>query len=194
MTRGEERILVERASAGDRASAERLVRAHQDSLFAYMFRLSGRRDVAEDVVQEAFVRVFTHLDRFDPKFRFSTWLFTIAKRLYVNSCQKMKPVYDTDTVGARRGSGAEPGAPMIAAEVRDNARDALQAALAELTDEQREIVVLFHQHNWPISLIAEHLGMPEGTIKSHLHRSRKRLRVTLEESERSSASVAEVWA
>ncbi len=194
MTRGEERILVERASAGDRDSAERLVRAHQDSLFAYMFRLSGRRDVAEDVVQEAFVRVFTHLDRFDPKFRFSTWLFTIAKRLYVNSCQKMKPVYDSDTVGARRGPGAEPGAPMIATEVRDNARDALQAALAELTDEQREIVVLFHQHNWPISLIAEHLGMPEGTIKSHLHRSRKRLRVTLEESERSSASVAEVWA
>lgn len=193
MTRGDERLLVERASAGDRAAAERLVRAHQDSLFAYMFRMSGRRDVAEDVVQEAFVRVFTHLDRFDPRFRFSTWLFTIAKRLYVNSCQKMKPVYDTDAVGSRRGEWADPSEPTVATEVRGNARDALAEAMGELTPEQRKIVILFHQHNWPIAMIAEHLGMPEGTIKSHLHRSRRRLRTALELSARYSASVAEVW-
>lgn len=193
MTRGEERILIERACEGDRASVERLVRSHQDALFAYIFRLSGRREMAEDVVQEAFVRALTHLDRFDPRFRFSTWLFTIAKRLYVNANQKLRPVYDTDAVGERRSAVAGPSAPVVAIEVRDNARDALDVALASLTEEQREIVVLFHQHDWPIALIADHMSMPEGTIKSHLHRSRRRMRRALEENSRAVAAVAEVW-
>lgn len=202
MNRTEERLLIESAAEGDRAAAERLIRAHQDSVFAYILRLSGRRDVAEDVTQEAFVRVLTHLDSFDPRFRFSTWVFTIARRLYVNAAQKLRPVYDSDAVGSvsasrgRGGSGSPaspPASGCIADEVRGNARDAIGEALAELTAEQREIVILFHQLNWPISVIAEHLDMPEGTVKSHLHRSRKRLRSLLEGSPRSTAAVAEVW-
>lgn len=195
MLRSDERILIERAAAGDRDAAERLVRAHQDSVYAYILRLSGRADMAEDVVQEAFVRVFTHLDRFDPRFRFSTWLFTIARRLYVNACQKHRPVYDTDVVGRASNdrSGAMVGAEAMDVEVRSNAREALDLALAELTDEQREALILFHQHNWPISLIAEHMGMPEGTVKSHLHRSRRKMRLALEAAPKSQSSVEEVW-
>ena len=103
MTRREEQQLIERAAAGDRQAAEACIRAHQQSLFAYLLRLSGRPEMAEDLVQEAFVRVLTNLDRFDPRFRFSTWLFTIAKRLYMNACQRLKPAYDSDVVGAAAG-------------------------------------------------------------------------------------------
>lgn len=193
MLRAQERILIERAAAGDRDAAERLIRAHQESLYAYMVRLSGRPDVAEDIVQEAFVRVLTHLDRFDPQFRFSTWLFTIAKRLYVNACQKHKPLYDSDVVMSRGGSGHAPDSPAITGETRDNAREVLQEALDTLSDEQREVVVLFHQQSWPIALIAQHMNMPEGTVKSHLHRSRKKMRTALEATVRRRESVAEVW-
>ncbi len=195
MLRSDERILIERAAAGDRDAAERLVRAHQESVYAYILRLSGRADVAEDVVQEAFVRVFTHLDRFDPRFRFSTWLFTIARRLYVNACQKHRPLYDSDAVGrAPNGPNAHAErAEAVDVEVRANAREALAMALEELTDEQREALILFHQHNWPIALIAEHMGMPEGTIKSHLHRARRRMRQALEAAPEHHASVEEVW-
>jgi RNA polymerase sigma-70 factor (ECF subfamily) len=181
MDRREEQLLIERAAAGDRDAAGALIRAHQNSLYAYILRMSGRPDVAEDVVQDAFVRVLANLDRFDPRFRFSTWLFTIAKRLYVNACQKFKPVYDSDVVGGRDGGFDEPHLPAMDSEFRGKARDAIGRALARLSEEQREIIVLFHQQEWPIALIAEHMGMPEGTIKSHLHRGRRKMRKYFEQ-------------
>lgn len=181
MQREEETLLIEQAAAGDRVAAGRLIQAHQASVYAYILRLSGRPELAEDVVQDAFVRVLTNLDRFDPRFRFSTWLFTIAKRLYVNACQKHKPVYSTETVDAwRSDSDDEPSSPVAAHEEHGLHQSALAAALGELTEEQREVIVLFHQQDWPISMIAEYLSMPEGTVKSHLHRGRRRMRTYFE--------------
>src|SRR5205085_11620149 len=150
MTRAEERALMERAIAGDRTAAAEFIRAHQASLYAYMLRMSGRPDVAEDVVQDAFVRALTNLNRFDFRFRFSTWLFTIAKRLYVNACQKHKPSYDSDTVADRPGRFDAPESPTIGGEVAANAKAAIDWALQHLSEDQREIVVLFHQLDWPI--------------------------------------------
>jgi RNA polymerase sigma-70 factor, ECF subfamily len=193
MTRAEEQILIERAAAGDRAASETFIRAHQASLYAYLLRMTGRPEVAEDVAQEAFVRVLTNLDRFDPRFRFSTWLFTIAKRLYLNACQKHKPAFDSDLVGSWQGRAAEPESNSEEAEVGQNVRDALQAALLGLPPEQREVVILFHQQDWPIWLIAQHMDMPEGTVKSHLHRGRKKMRRMLDHSEVHSRRVGEVW-
>jgi RNA polymerase sigma-70 factor, ECF subfamily len=192
MTRAEEQALIRRAAAGDRQAAEACVRAHQSSLYAYMLRLSGRPDVAEDVVQEAFVRALSHLDRFDPRFRFSTWLFTIARRLYVNLMQKMHPAYETDAV---ESSFARPCSPVSDAERVESdghVRDALQAALLDLPVVQRETILLFHMMEWPISTIAEHLEMPEGTVKSHLHRARLRMRGLLQHHEQLGSRVREV--
>jgi RNA polymerase sigma-70 factor (ECF subfamily) len=194
MTRAEERSLIERAIAGERAAAEEFIRAHQASLYAYMLRLSGRPDVAEDIVQDAFVRALTNLRRFDFRFRFSTWLFTIAKRLYVNACQKHRPAYDTDAVGLMGSSGDAPEAHTIDDEVRSNAKVALRHALGALSEDQREIVVLFHQLDWPIALIAEYMDMPEGTVKSHLHRGRRKMRVLLLRHRVHSVRLQEVWA
>jgi RNA polymerase sigma-70 factor (ECF subfamily) len=196
MNRSEERTLIERAIAGDRAAAEAFIRAHQASLYAYMLRMSGKPDVAEDIVQDAFVRALTNLDRFDFKFRFSTWLFTIAKRLYVNACQKHKPSYDSDVVGGWEGKGGKlerPYQPAIDTEVTNNAKAAIDYALACLNEEQREIVVLFHQLDWPICQIAEYMDMPEGTVKSHLHRGRMKMRSALVEHEQFSKHIEEVW-
>jgi RNA polymerase sigma-70 factor (ECF subfamily) len=191
MNRLEEQRVIEQAAAGDRASAELLIRTHQASLYSYMVRLSGRPDIAEDIVQDAFVRILANLNRFDPRFRFSTWLFTIAKRLYVNAMQKHRPVYDSDVVGAARGSSQEPSAPAIRDEERSRARECLDRALEGLSEDQRQIMLLFHQQEWPIALIAGYMNMPEGTIKSHLHRGRKKLRRLYEQSEREAESAVE---
>ncbi len=193
MTRAAEIRLIELACKGDKDSAEKLIKAHQASLYAFILRLSGRPDIAEDIVQDAFVRVLTHLDRFDPRFRFSTWLFTIAKRLYVNASQKQKPRYDTEVVDGWQGADAAPSSPTINEEVRGNARDTLQGALAELSPEQRQVILLFHQQDWPIALIAQHMSMPEGTVKSHLHRGRQKMRRSIEATGAGRAAVAEVW-
>ncbi|MCW5776147.1 MAG: sigma-70 family RNA polymerase sigma factor [Phycisphaeraceae bacterium] len=175
MDRAQERRLIRRAAAGDKQAAEACIRAHQQSLYAYMLRLSGRPDVAEDIVQEAFVRVLTSLDRFDDRYRFSTWLFTIARRLYVNACQKHKPVYESDVVGGWHSSADGPESPVIDAEVHGNTRDALQAALLRLPDDQREVVILFHQQDWPIALIASIWECPRGRSRATC-RGRRRLR------------------
>lgn len=182
MTRQEEMLVIERAAAGDQAAAGELIRTHQRSLYAYILRMSGKPEVAEDIVQDAFVRVLTNLDRFDPRFRFSTWLFTIAKRLYVNAMQKHKPVYDSDIVGNAGGRWDEPAGELSDREVSVNARQAIDLALARLTPEQREIIILFHQQEWSIVQIADYLDMPEGTVKSHLHRGRRKMKAYFEQA------------
>ncbi|MEM7230043.1 MAG: RNA polymerase sigma factor [Planctomycetota bacterium] len=193
ISRPDELKLIHRAKKGDGAAIEGLIRAHQDALFAFMLRMSGRVDVAEDIVQEAFVRVLKNIDRFDDRFRFSTWLFTIAKRLYINAMQKQRPTYDTDSLGGREGKARTPGRLSAEREVRGNARDVLAVALESLTEQQREIILLFHQQNWPIGDIAVHLGMPEGTVKSHLHRARKRMRRFIAADRVMLRQAEEVW-
>lgn len=198
MQRAEEHKIIRKAAAGDRDAASALIRAHQGSLYAYLVRMTGRSDIAEDVTQEAFVRVLTNLDRFDPRFRFSTWLFTIARRLYLNLREKKKPSSESDMLGECAKAAPQPDA-VESDDYRASYRDTLQRALMTLSVEQREVVVLFHQHDWPIWLIAEQLMMPEGTVKSHLHRGRIKLReAVLEiagESERTPTFVSEeAWA
>lgn len=189
----EERELIARARRGDADAVAALIEAFQGPLLAFMLRMSGRRDVAEDVVQEAFVRVLRNLDRFDDRYRFSTWLFTIAKRLHVNAMQKHRPAYDTEAVGRREGPSSEPGHGSARRETIDNARAAIDEALECLSERQREIVVLFHQLDWSIQEISDHLVMPEGTVKSHLHRARARMRRCIVASGRRYEQVQEVW-
>ncbi len=185
--------MIRRAKAGDGKAIEALIRAHQDALFAFILRMSGRPHIAEDVVQEAFVRVLKNLDRFDTRYRFSTWLFTIAKRLYVNALQKQAPMYDTDTVNSRQETTPPPVVVTARNETIANVRRLLGSALAQLNERQREIVLLFHQQSWPIADIANYLNMPEGTVKSHLHRARKRMRRQIQADRQLRAQASEVW-
>ena len=193
MLKASEDALIRQAKQGDGNAIEGLIRAHQEALYAFMLRMSGRPDVAEDIVQEAFVRVLRNLDRFDSRFRFSTWLFTIAKRLYVNSIQKHRPTYDSDVVNGHHGSQNSPGGDAARHETMANARGVIDFALEKLGPHQREIILLFHQQNWPITEIAVYLNMPEGTIKSHLHRARKRMRKVIEASDTMNRQAEEVW-
>jgi RNA polymerase sigma-70 factor (ECF subfamily) len=193
LLRPTEEALIRRAKAGDGAAVEALIRTHQQALYAFMLRMSGRPEIAEDIVQEAFVRVLKNLDRFDSRFRFSTWLFTIAKRLYVNSMQKHRPVYDSEAVDVMAGNAPTPGSASAESEARGHIRGVLDAALAVLHPHQREIILLFHQQSWPISEIAAHLRMPEGTVKSHLHRARKRMLKAILANQTLTRRAQEVW-
>jgi RNA polymerase sigma-70 factor (ECF subfamily) len=176
MTKSRELKLIRLAAKGDLDAASALIKAHQGSVFAYIRRLCGREDIAEDTTQEAFARVLLNLDRFDPKYRFSTWLFTIARRIMINIMTKLHPVYDSERLGAAPGTGDVVGTRLEQSESNGKAKDLLQRALMVLSADQREIVVLFHQHEWPIWMIADQLDVPEGTVKSHLFRGRMKLR------------------
>ena len=194
MTRDEERKLIRKAKRGDDEAMTAIIRAHQDSLYAFMLRMSGRPDVAEDVVQEAFVRVLKNIDRFDPKYRFSTWLFTIAKRLFMNWSQKLKPSFDSDLVGTWHGPQRRPERSTFESESQHTIQDILNLALLALGETQREIVLLFHQQEWSIAEISSYMKMPEGTVKSHLHRARRRMKAAiLDASPKNEQLVQEVF-
>jgi RNA polymerase sigma-70 factor (ECF subfamily) len=90
------------------------------------------------------------------------------------------------------GGGSGPGRLAARAETMDNLRRLIDVALAALPPQQREIMLLFHQQSWPIAEIAEHLRMPTGTVKSHLHRGRARMRRLIEANRRMHRQVEEV--
>lgn len=194
MTAPRERALIRRILAGDKAAAEELISHHQPSLYAYMVRLTARPETAEDVTQEAFVRALTHLERYDPRFRFSTWLFTIAKRLYVNANQRLTPSFDTDVVAGATSRGTWGSVDFDRLEIKSGAAEALKVALQALSEEQREAVILFYQLNWSVEQIGEYMDLPAGTVKSHLHRARKRMKDALEASRQNTDRVREALA
>lgn len=177
-----ERLTIQRARRGDREAVAELIRAYQRPLEMFLFRLCGKPEVAEDIAQEAFVRVMRSLDRFDERFRFSTWLFTIGKRLLVNYQQKMRPRADSEVVEYRADSDHTPEGEVIEAERGQRITHLVGVALESLPESQREIVLLFHQQGWSVQQIGEKLGMPEGTIKSHLFRARRRMLATIEQT------------
>lgn len=176
MTKARELKLIKLAARGDLDAATELIRTHQGAVYSFIRRQCGRDDIAEDTTQEAFKRVLLNLDRFDPKYRFSTWLFTIARRIMLNIVAKMQPVYDSDRLCGAAVKDAPVGTKFEDDEVNRRDLDLLQRALMALSPQQREIVALHHQLEWPIWLVAAQLGIPEGTVKSHLSRGRIRLR------------------
>ena len=194
MNKVDEHELVRKAKAGDATAMEALIRAHQQGLYAFILRMCGRPEVVEDIVQEAFVRVLANLNRFDTRFRFSTWLFTIAKRLYMNSVQKLCPNCDSEVLDLHQTKKADPRVAVSREETMGNARGIIDSALKTLGPSQREIVMMFHNLNWPIADISAHLDMPQGTVKSHLHRARKRMRQFIENDGQLNERVQEVWA
>jgi len=177
-----ERLTIQRARNGDRDAIATLIEAYQRPLEAFLFRLCGKPELAEDLSQEAFVRVIRSLHRFDDQYRFSTWLFTIGKRLLVNAQQKMRPTCDSEMVEYRADDSRTPLAELEAIERGERIGKLVDIALDALVSPQREIVLLFHQQGWPVQRIAAELGMPEGTIKSHLFRARRRMLFAIEQS------------
>lgn len=175
-----ERKTIQRARRGDREAIAELIRSYQRPLEAFLFRLCGQSDLAEDIAQESFVRVIRSLDRFDEQYRFSTWLFTIGKRLLVNHQQKMRPTADSEIVEFRADECRTPATETIEAERTSRVTELVTVALDALVSPQREIVLLFHQQGWSVQQISNELSMPEGTIKSHLFRARRRMLEAIE--------------
>jgi RNA polymerase sigma-70 factor (ECF subfamily) len=182
-----EQRLLRRARRGDAAATETLIGLFQGPLQGFLLRLCGSRELAEDLAQETFVRVLGNLDRFDDRFRFSTWLYTIARRLWMNHINKHRPVPDSEHVESRGGTQELPVAMASRHEQRTRLRRLLDRALTVLSAPQREMVLLFHQQGWGVGEIARQANLPEGTVKSHLFRARRRM---LEEISRDAAEVA----
>ncbi len=177
--------LVTRARLGDGDAQTELAERHRQALFFLALQLMGNRDDAMDVAQEALLRFFNTLNRFDCRRPVRPWLFQIVRNRVVDLYRRRR-VRRHDSLDATDHEG-NPQLVLIDDSV-DPERDASQAelrvrllaALDELSQIQREILVLRDYQDLSYSEIAEALNIPLGTVMSRLHGARKRLRQTLQ--------------
>jgi len=183
----EDAALVQRSRKGDMDAFGLLVTKYQDRVFNMIYRMCGRRAEAEELAQDAFLKALERLDQFRGNSKFYTWLFRIAANLTIShrrrggrvKFQTLTRSDDFDggqaddlTAGLAERRAAAPDAMTMAAE---RAR-LVEAALNELDDDFRVVVVLRDVENLDYAEIGQVLDLPIGTVKSRLHRARCLLR------------------
>lgn len=169
--------------AGDERAFEALVAEFSGQVYALLTRFLGSHPGREDLVQEAFLRVVRSRDRYEPRARFTTWLYRIVYNLAVNETQRGRSL--TSLSGDGDGEGAPPEVRDERAEdpsdplEREGIVKEVRAAIAALPDGQRMALVLAKYHDMPYAEIGEVLGSSEKAIKSLIHRARETLRARL---------------
>ncbi|MBX7166721.1 MAG: RNA polymerase sigma factor [Pirellulales bacterium] len=163
------RDLVQRCLADDESARVDLVERFRGQVFGLCYRMLRHRQDAEDVTQEAFVRVFRSLKSWDPERDFRPWLLAIAG----NRCRSW--------LAAR---SRRPQSKDLSSELADDSPDQgahrqlaeeVELALAELRDEYRKAFLLFHEQQLSYQEIADALGCPLGTVKTWVHRARREM-------------------
>jgi RNA polymerase sigma-70 factor (ECF subfamily) len=184
-----ERSLLRRLRDRDERAFRELLDLHRDRVFNITFRMLGNKHEAEDVAQEVFITVFKTIDSFREESKFSTWLY----RVTVNQCKnrikylarrhdKSRDELDdsTDTDGVNGAVAAPPPRAPDKALQSQQMELLLQEAIEKLDEDQRIVVVLRDVEDLSIEEICEITNLPDGTVKSRLHRARAELRKKLQ--------------
>ena len=174
-------ILVERARGGELDAFNDLVECYQDLLFSLVVRMVPDRDQAADVVQEAFFSAYRNIDKFRGG-SFRSWVSRIAINAAMDTqrLRKRRPVdpypeLEDESWQPPADASADPVTSSLEAE----RHRALNAALAQVTDDQRAAIVLFDVEGYDYAEIAAMTGVSLGTVKSRIHRGRLALRALL---------------
>lgn len=170
-------LLIEATLAGDSASFGSLVALYQDRLYNSLLRILGSPDDARDIVQDAFIQAFVKLDSFRGSSAFYTWLYRIAFNLAMSQARRTRPTTSLDA--AKNNCGREPVDRQPTPEcdlARRERVELVHAALAALTTEYRQVLVLRELEGYSYEEIAEILDLPIGTVRSRLFRARLELK------------------
>ena len=165
--------LIERSREGDIQAMEDLYEHFKGSLFSFIYRFASNYQVAEDLLQETFLKVFTHIQDVEKVETFKSWLYRIA----VNTCyiylrgnrarlQKTVPLRDVDRIAAEEQSNSE----------RIELGSSLERAIQSLTSKLKSVFILHDVQGFTHDEIARILGWSAGTSKSQLFKARMRIR------------------
>ncbi|MCA9552282.1 MAG: sigma-70 family RNA polymerase sigma factor [Myxococcales bacterium] len=178
----DEKVLLERVAAGDQRAFQLLVERYQHRVFAFCARMVGDRAEAEDLAQDVFLTLYRNAGEFRGESAFSTWLFRIAKNQTLNRIKYLE----------RRGRAAGRVPPELAEDrlarltdedaldaderlAQSQRAEAVQAAISELAEDHRAVVVLRDMEDMSYEEISDITGLPLGTVKSRIHRARSAL-------------------
>jgi len=172
----DERELIAGVRRGDPGAERRLYETHVDRVYRLAYRITGEDELAQELTQEAFIRVFDRIDQFRGDSSFATWFQTVATSVIYNGMRKVKRFrqreFEFDEVGviAAADGRAEP-----------DLRERLHRAIDDLPDKYRMVFVMHDVEGYTHEEIGSALGMQVGTSKSQLSRARAKLRDALAE-------------
>jgi RNA polymerase sigma-70 factor, ECF subfamily len=183
-----ERSLLRRLRERDERAFRELVTLHRDRVYNICYRMMGSKSDAEDVAQEVFIAVFKTIDSFREESKFSTWLYRVSVNHCKNRIKYLARRHDRDRDELDENSAGANGVA-IGAPARISADRALEGiqmeellreAINSLDEEHRTVVVLRDVEDLSIEEICEITDLPDGTVKSRLHRARLALRKKLQ--------------
>ena len=178
------------AQRGREDAFRELVRRYERPVFSLIFRMVRDSATAEDLAQDAFIRVLNHIDKYRPEFKLSSWLFKIANNVAIDHLRRRQ--LDTVSVSgsphAVTASDIEATSFEIASQAESaldeiEARElgtAIERAIGKLRPEYRSCILLRHVEGRSYEEIAATLDLPLGTVKTYIHRARIQLRDLLE--------------
>jgi RNA polymerase sigma-70 factor (ECF subfamily) len=156
---------IRAAAGGDLGAFEALVRAHQAPVWRFLCHFLGDPDLAEDVAQETFLRLYRRLPTYEGRARFSTWLFQIARNAAIDAVRGQ----------ARRDRLVSSIPPPPASTPGPAGATELRAAIDSLSPKRRDALMAVEVQGLTYAEAADLLGVPEGTVKSRVHLARGQL-------------------
>ncbi|MCC6554041.1 MAG: RNA polymerase sigma factor [Polyangiaceae bacterium] len=187
-------VLMMRFQGGDRDAFASLVRRHKTAIYNFILRQVRGPSVAEDLVQDVFVKIVQSASDFKHEARFSTWAYAIARNVCIDHLRKMSlrrhpsldqasgEAGDGPTLGERTADPT-PGASVERVAMGAEAGQIIARAVERLPPEQREVFLLRELGNVPFKDIAQITGVPENTVKSRMRYALERLQEALSDYE-----------
>lgn len=179
-------VLMLKFQEGDKASFERLMEKYYKSIFNLVYRFLGTREIAEDLTQEVFIKIYKSAARYKPQAKLQTWIYQITKNISLNELRKLKrktvsldepmnidgnevprEIADTSIPSPREQSGQKELGKIV------------QQAIASLPENQRMAVILRRYENLSYEDIAKTMGCSLSAVKSLLNRAKDNLREAL---------------
>jgi RNA polymerase sigma-70 factor (ECF subfamily) len=181
--------LIARAKSGDEIAYRTLLEKYERAVFSICLRMVRNRDEATDLAQDAFIKVFSMLERYNPSYAFSSWLFKITSNLCIDYLRKRRIetfAMDEPISGDKGDIQRQYEAPDPDPEteyIRKEKMERLSEAIENLPPHYRIMLILRHQENLSYEEIAESLEIPLGTVKARIHRAREMLKASLKGKE-----------
>ncbi len=172
--------LVASAARGVDGSFEELVKRYQRPISAFVYRMVGDYDIALDLTQEIFIKIYASLSRYRPEFKFSTWIYKIAHTAAIDHLRRTSSRERSLNAGTETDNYELPleadGLTPEQQSEREERRSEIEMVVRSLPTAYRELIVLRHSQDLTYEEIVEVTGLPLGTVKNRLFRAREMMR------------------
>ena len=170
--------VAELVKQNDNESRRILFETYYKRTYAVVFNILRRRENAEDITQDAFIKAFQSIGQLKDRSKFGAWLAVIASNLARNFLKREKRMIITDELPVLAADN--PGSDTEAEALKDLELEQVRRAIRDLPPEQYQVIVLLYYHDLKVEEIARLLKIRPGTVKSRLYRARQRLSSFLE--------------